>query len=457
MLQQLKDFARPFFKTKPLDEGTLFGPELRNGLILLFGGLGIFLAWATFTHISGAVIAQGTVVVENLPKRIQHQDGGMVKEILVKEGQNVEVGQTLITLDDTLVRSNFEVAKRRYYKLLVLNARLEAEKKNAETISYPLEMAVAKQDPEIKAAIETENAYFVSRKALLNSKQAQLNERQKQFLDEIEAYLAVQNSRKREVELLTREVEGTETLAKQGTITQVKLWGQQRDLSALTAQVNQLAAQIAQTKGKISEIALQLLQIDEDFRSNVLSEATQTEVKLKEAQEAKISTEHLFNRLNIVAPASGIIHELQVNSRGSVIRPGDYVITIIPREERLVIQARVKQTDIDQLSMEQNVVLRFPTFSRRSTPELHGKVVRIGADITQDARQRDTLSQDQSGRELYYPVRVVIEEDQLKLLGGQKLISGMVSECYFQTQDRTVMSYLMKPITDQFNRSMREK
>jgi HlyD family secretion protein len=295
--------------------------------------------------------------------------------------------------------------------------------------------------------MENERKLFRLRETSRSGQKAQLRQQVAQLNEEIVGMTAQQRAKKREVELITRELEGVRELFKKNLVQINRLTQLEREATRVDGEQAQLIAAIAQARGKIAEIELKIIQIDQDLSSEVAKEMREVDAKIGEFVERRIAAQDQLQRVDIRAPQDGTVFQLTVHTIGGVISPGESIMLIVPDADSLTVEARVNPQDIEQVQLNQKTLLRFPAFNAATTPQIEGEVSRISADITSD--QRTGLS--------YYTVRISIPPEQLARLGGSKLIPGMPVECFIQTGDRTVISYLLKPLRDQLMRTFRER
>jgi HlyD family secretion protein len=288
---------------------------------------------------------------------------------------------------------------------------------------------------------------FDLRRSARSGQKSQLQQRIGQLDDEIRGLTAQQGAKAREVTLIERELEGVRELWRKQLIQITRLTALEREATRLEGERGQLIANIAQAKGKISETQLQIIQIDQDLSSEVAREMREIDGKIGEFVERKVAAEDQLKRVEIKAPQDGIVHQLAVHTVGGVIANGEPVMLIVPETDALLVEAKVNPQDIDQLKIGQSALLRFTTFNQRTTPELRGTVARISADTSTDQRTGQT----------YYTIRIALPPEEIAKLGEVKLIPGMPLEAFVQTGDRTMISYLMKPLTDNFSRAFRER
>jgi HlyD family secretion protein len=409
---------------------------------LLVGGLG---TWAATTEIAGAVIAPGVLVVESNVKKVQHLTGGVVGELLVHGGDHVKQGQVLMRLDATQTKANLGIVLKSIDELTAREVRLEAEKIGAGTLEFPDSLLSRMDDPIVAKLLTGEQKLFELRRSARAGQKAQLRERIAQLHQQITGLTEQSEAKEKEIELLKKELEGVLELWEKNLVQITRLTSLERDAARLAGERGQLIAAIAEAKGKIAEVELQVIQVDEDMRSEVAQELSEGRAKLSELSERKVAAEDELKRIDIRSPQDGVVHELEVHTVGGVISPGQPIMLIVPEADQLTVDARVSPTDIDELQLGQKATLHFSSFGR-TTPEIPGKVTRIGADLSDDER---------SGAR-YYDIRVAIDESRLPDLKGLKLVPGMPVEVFMQTEPRTVISFLIKPLRDQIERTWRE-
>ncbi|APO78768.1 HlyD family type I secretion membrane fusion protein (plasmid) [Rhizobium etli 8C-3] len=409
-------------------------------LIGVVGGLG-----AT-TYLSGAVIANGTLVVDSYVKPVQHQKGGTVGQIFVKNGGLVEAGQILVHLDDTQLRANLAIISRRLNELSATSARLGAERDGVGEIGFPqnlLQQAVEAGDGGI---IEGERRLFEDRRTSRASRKAQLRQRIQQLRQEAEGLVAQQTGKKAEMALIDKELASVRRLFDQGIVPVNRLYALERESARLKGELGSLVASVAQTNGKVTETELQIIQIDDDHRSEVSDELRKTQSDIAEFSERMVAARDELRRVDIRAPQTGVVHQLMVHSAGAVVPPGEPIMQIVPARDTLTPEVRVLPQDIDQLSIGQEVRLRFSAFNQRNTPEINGIVQQIAADLTTDRESGST----------YYAVRISVDQSEWSRLGSLVPVPGMPVEAFVQTGARTALAYLTKPLTDQVARAFRE-
>lgn len=410
---------------------------------LLFGVGG----WAATTEFSGAVIAQGQLVVDSNLKKVQHPSGGVVGEVRVKEGDFVEAGAILLRLDETQTRANAAIITKALDELMARQAREEAERDGRDTITFPSTLLDRIDDPDVSKAVTGERTQFEIRLQTRSGQRSQLRERITQLREEIAGYEAQIDSKRSQSEWIAKELDGVNKLWKQNLVPYTRVTSLEREKERLDGERGQLVASIAQSKGKITETEIQILQIDQDMRTEVGKDLADIRGRMSELTEKKIAAEDLLRRVDIRAPQAGRVHQLSVHTVGGVISAGEQVMLIVPVKDTLTVEARILPQDIDQVNVDQPAHVRFPSFSQRTVPELTGSVKQISPDV----------SEDQKTGQHYYTMRISVGDDELKRLGGLKLVPGMPVEAYVQTTPRTVLTFLTRPLSEQILHAFREK
>ncbi|MFN3348970.1 HlyD family type I secretion periplasmic adaptor subunit [Pseudorhodoplanes sp.] len=409
-------------------------------LVLGFGG------WAATAQISGALIAPGQIVVDTNVKKVQHPTGGIVGEVRVRDGDSVKEGDIVVRLDETVTRANLAIVTKGLNELTARKARLEAERDNADVLSFPPHLSDS-ADPDVRNIMNSEQKLFELRRTARAGQKSQLRQRIGQLQEEIAGLTAQQNAKTKEIELIDRELAGVRDLFSKNLIQMNRLTQLEREATRLQGERGQLIATTAQAKGKINELELQIIQIDQELSSEVAKEMRDVDARIGEFVERKVTAEDQLRRIDIRAPQDGIVFQSTVHTVGGVIAAGDAIMLIVPATDNLTVEAKVNPQDINQLQIGQKAIMRFTAFNQQTTPEIDGTVSRISADITTD--QRTGLG--------YYTIRIALPPDQVARLGDVKLVPGMPVEAFVQTGERTMLSYLAKPLSDHFNRAFREK
>ena len=411
---------------------------------VLAGGLG---GWASTQQISGALIAPGQIVVESNVKKVQHPTGGVVGELRARDGDVVKNGDIVVRIDDTVTKANLAIVTKNLDAALARAARLEAEQRGLDKISFPPQLADRAADPEVAAVIASESKLFDVRVTGRAGQKAQLSERIRQLKEEIEGLSAQERAKEQEIALVQQELSGVRDLYEKRLVQISRLTTLERDAARLNGERAQYIAARAQAKGKITETELQIIQVDRDVVSEVSKDLRETSDKIGELIERKVTAEDQLRRIDIRAPQDGIVEQSTVHTVGGVITAGDAIMLIVPQTDDLQVEAKVNPQDIDKLQVGQKTLLRLSAFNQRTTPELNGFVSRVSPDVTTEQRTGQS----------YYTIRVSMPPQEIARLGDVKLIPGMPVEAFVQTGERTLISYLMKPLSDQLMRTFREK
>ncbi len=413
-------------------------------VILLAGGLG---GWASTAEISGALIAPGSIVVESSVKKVQHPTGGVVGEVRAHDGDVVKAGDVLVRLDDTVTKANLAIVTKNLDGLWARAARLEAEQRGLDKIVFPKTLTDRADDPDVKAIMANETKLFDVRVNGRAGQKAQLRERIVQLNEEIDGLSAQEKAKDQEINLVEKELSGVRDLYDKHLVQLSRLTTLERDAARLAGERAQYIAQRAQAKGKITETELQIIQVDKDMVSDVSKDLRETNDKIGEFVERKVTAEDQLRRVDIRAPQDGMVLQSTVHTVGGVITAGDTIMLIVPQTDDLQVEAKVNPQDIDKLQVGQKTLLRLSAFNQRTTPELNGLVTRVSPDTTTDQRTGQS----------YYTIRVSMPPQEIARLGDVKLIPGMPVEAFVQTGERTLLSYLIKPLSDQLMRAFREK
>jgi HlyD family secretion protein len=420
---------------------------LVSGLAVVFILVGGLAVWATTTSIVGAVIGSGVVVVETNVKKVQHPTGGIVGEINVKNGDQVKAGDLLIRLDETLTRTNEQMISKQLDQLMMREARLKAERDGIETISVPAILARRSLEPDVAEIINGEQSLFASRRESKAGQLSQLEERTAQLAQEADGIAAQIQAKTREIKLIADELAGLADLEAKQLVTTTKLAALKREKARLEGEFGQYEAALAQTKGRRTEVSLQMARLDQEMRTQVVNDLREAQTKIAELVERQIAAADQLRRVDIRAPQDGLVHQLAVFTVGGVINPGEQIMLIVPQDDRLLVEAKISPSDVDQVRKGMKARLRFSAFSQQTTPQITGEVVSLSPD----------LNRDQISGEIFFTARISISDEERAKLGADKLQPGIPVEVHITTEERTALSYLVKPMADQINRAFRER
>ncbi len=428
---------RPTVHRRSINRHLLVGAA---AALVLVGGVG---GWATTTQLSGAVVAPGQLVVDSNVKKVQHPTGGVVGELRVKDGDRVKAGDVLLRLDETQVRSNLAIVTKALDELAARQARGEAERDGAERVSFPADLVARIDDPEVQRVTMGEQKLFEIRRGAREGQKAQLREQIAQLRQQIQGNTEQEAAKAKEIDWIRQELNGIRDLWSKSLTPFNRLTALERDAARLEGERGALIASAAQAKGRIAETELKILQIDEDLRTEIGKELAEIRGKKSELVEKRVAAEDQLKRIDLIAPQDGRVFQQSVHTVGGVIQAGEAVMLIVPDGDSLIVEAKIPPHEIDQVHMDQHAVLRFTAFNQRTTPELNGEVVRMGADVSQDEKKNES----------YYTVRIRVADEELARLGRQKPVAGMPVEAFLQTTPRSALSYLLKPMHDQISKA----
>ena len=420
---------------------------LRVGAIAVFLLVGGFGTWAATASLAGAVVAQGTVVVESSVKKVQHQTGGIVSEIRVRDGDRVKAGDVLIRLDATIAGANLGVITSQLDELQMREARLKAERDDKATLDLPASLSARAGAADVDEIVSGERTLFENRRAALAGQKAQLNERINQLNEQILGLEAQARAKSREIDLIGKELKEIEILWRQRLTTLARVTAIRRDQARIEGERSQLTASVAQVKDKIVETRLQIIQLDQNLKLEVAKDLREAQTKEAEMIERRAAAQDQLQRVEIRSPQTGVVHQLAIHTVGGVINPGEPVMLIVPEHDALVVEAKIAPQDIDQVHEGQRAFVRFSAFNQRTTPEYNGEVVRVAADLTKD----------QATGQGFFTARIALPPSEVMRLRRLKLVPGMPAEVFIRTTERTALSYFLKPLSDQLDRAFTEQ
>ena len=424
------------------------------GLVVLLAGLA---GWGASAAIAGAVIATGHVAVESRNQAVEHIDGGTVREVLVRNGDVVEQGDVLLRFSASLLRSEEVILKARYVELVARRNRLEAEYRGEDAISWDHELlALAAGELHFHDAMEGQERLFRSRKAANAGEVARLRERIGQAGKEIEGLEVQATALEQQSELIARELAAHQVLHEKGYIRMSLVLGLERAARRLEGAAGAIAANVARARGRIAEYEILILQLEAERIEHAEAEARRVLVGEHEVLEQLASVSERLDRIEVRAPVSGTVFGSTVFASGEVVRPGEPIMQIVPQDSRLIVIARIAPIYVDQVYPGQEAVLRFSAFRMGRSPEFPGRVVRVSADAINDAETGQS----------WYEVELDLApgadggdvlRDGTQLPGGLIPAPGMPVEVHIRTGERSVLSYLVKPLADFFERALREE
>lgn len=420
---------------------------VRSGLLAIFIGFVVCGGWIALAPIAGAVIAQGSVKVDMNRKTIQHQEGGIVKEILVRDGERVRQGQPLLLLGDVRVDAAYDSLRTQRDSELARHARLTADRILASGISFPDELlARGNADPKVAEVMQREEGLFVARRQTL-SEQTRLIEQQVRESEEESAALRRQiGAATRGLALQRDELDANRRLMAQGFVGAMRVKAVDRAAADYEAKIGEHQAELAKAKQRSSDLALRARTLENQFMQAAADELKESSNKLFDLEERLRPSRDAAERQRIVAPIAGEVVDLKVSTPGAVVGPRDILLDIVPTDGKLIMEGRIRPEDINAVAVGSSADVRLTSFRSRLTPVIEGRVIYVSAD---------RLVERSTGTP-YYTVHVDVDPEQLRLAGNLRLQAGMPVELLLKTSERTTLQYLLDPILAFTSKSLRE-
>ena len=414
-------------------------------LAVLVLGLG---GWGVFARISGAVIAMGTVEVQGSRQVVQHPVGGVVTEILARDGDVVQAGDVLLRLEGDSILSEHEIVEGQLFELMARQDRLEAQRDVRDAITFSDELLAARAaHPELDELIAAQEQQFLARRDSLKKEQGQLDERAGQIEKQIEGLEFQRTALSEQVGLVGQELSAQETLMTQGLTQLTRVLSARRDMAQLKGSEGATVASIAENRARIVEIDLEKLKLETKQREDAIAELRELEFRGIELRSRRHALGEEIARLDVRAPVTGIVYGSTAETLRGVVRPAEPILYIVPQDVDLIARARIDAAKIDQVHAGQTATMHFSAFDSRTTPVVEGKVTKVSADIFTDERTGQA----------YYRADIALDETVLAELEGRRLVPGMPVEAFISTGDRTALGYFVKPMADYFNRAFRER
>jgi len=414
------------------------------GLLILFVTFGMFGTWAAVAPLDSAALAPGVVTVKTYRKTVQHLEGGIVKEIHVRDGDQVEAGEVLLVLDDTQSQAELGIVQGQMIAAMAQEARLQAERDGLEKIVFP--DSFDRQDPRVEEAVLSESQVF---RARMNSHYGEigvLEQRITQIAEQVKGLQAVNRSKQELMKSYREEIQDLTELLNDGFVDKQRLRDLERRVSELEGEMADNRSRIAQAEMQSGETELQILQLKKDFHTEVVNQLSEVQSKLFDLRERQRALTDRVERTVIRAPEAGMVLSMTVHTVGGVIRSGEPILDIVPAASDLVVEAQVSPIDIDRVSTGKLADIRFSAFKSATTPVIEGRVEHISAD---------RLTNETTGMP-YYLARVELTEEGREKLGSLLLVPGMPAEVLINTGERTLLEYLVQPATNAFARSFIE-
>ncbi|WP_375305225.1 HlyD family type I secretion periplasmic adaptor subunit [Bradyrhizobium sp. A11] len=422
-------------------------PRIVGGLslvVVLVIGCG---GWAAIAKLEGAIVASGTVKVDENLKEVQHRDGGIVKTLSIRQGDFVREGQILATLDDVQIKAELLIVRSQLGEALGRQARLIAERDNLPSIEFPADLGRISTASEV--VIQGERRLFAGNKLGRDSQKEQLELSVSQTLEEIKGMEARLAAKEHEIQLVGAERDKLDALFEKKIVEYTRVYSAHRDWARILGERGEISAGIARAKVRASEIRVQIIAVDQNASTEAQRDLRTVDARIAELSERKLAIEDRLSRTEIRSPVAGYVNELFIHTVGGVITPAAKIATIVPQHAELKFEIKISPADIDQVREGQSARVRLTAFNRNTTPEMRGSVVMLSPASARDPS---------NGQEYYVAfVNLLPTEDAIAKLHGFKLVPGMPAEVFISTQERTAASYLVKPFTDQMNRAFRER
>ena len=422
-------------------------PVALMGYILIFITFGVFGSWAAVAKLDSAVVAPATISLEGNRRVVQHFEGGIVDEILVQEANSVQIGDVLLRLSSIEARSNLEVFSTRLDVARLVEARLLAERALEDEVAFPKDVLSRNSEPVVAALADQQNL-FKGRRQILKGQEDILLARVEQINVQIEGLELQKSAFERRIANYTEMLVRMRTGAEGGNIASNILSQREDELIEIEANLGQVISDIAQAQATISETELQRLQLTQEYQERASTELEQIRAEISELSERRKVAADVLNRTEIRAPGSGTIQNLKVHTVGSVIRPGDVLMELVPEDEELIINARVSPIDVDNVSPGLSTEVRFSAFKTKLTPIMLGTVETVSGDV---------ITPENPNESPYYLARVTVDENDIPVEIKDRLTAGMPADVVITTGERTVINFIASPLLDAVRKSMIEE
>ncbi len=426
-------------------------PSINNAIILgsvaLFIFIGGFILWSLLVPLETAAVAPGKIIVDTNSKNVQHLEGGIVKKIFVKEGSKIKQGDPLIEIDATQSKAKLSLLTNQLYRLLAGEARLVAARDNAQTITWPAQLLELKNDAEANKNMQTQQGLFQANRQALNKNLDILKQRIDQIKQQIEAYKAQVTSATTQLKLVQEEVTAYEYLDTKHLIEKPKLLAVKREAARLAGNRGEHLGLIAQSEEKIGETEQQIISVKEQYLQKTLDELDKVQKELVDVLHQKIAAEDIFNRAIISAPVSGTVTDMTIHQEGAVILAGRPFMTIVPDQDKLIVEAEISPMDIDIVHPGLTAKVRLTAYKQRSLPPLIGQVSLVSPDSVMNEKTGAT----------YFVARIVISAKELAHYPHVKLYPGMPVQAMIIVEKRSPFQYFIQPLKDSFTKAFREE
>jgi HlyD family secretion protein len=413
--------------------------------------------WATLAPLDGAVVTSGSFVATGQNKQVQHLEGGIIRKMLVNEGDLVEANQPLLVLDDTAAKAKLRRLVLRHHRLLAMRARLTAEVLSQDELQLPTALNERMSDPEVAAIIKGQEAELTARRNTLVAQEGVLRKEISGLGESMRGYEAQAKSTRARLALFSEELKDKTTLLDRKLIRKTEVLNLQRAEAGLSGELGELIGRIGDAKDRIARARQQIVQLQSASIEKAVAELRQAESELDDVQEQIHAAEDVLNRTEIRAPVRGVVVKLNRHTPGGVVGPGDVILELLPANDELVIQARVEPRDISHVKAGQDALVRLTSLNQRLTPMIEGKVTYVSADTVPDSSAVDKKKGLELPRGDSFVVRVKVDEqDAYSKIENLQMTPGMPADLYIKTGQRTFFNYVLRPLLDSFSRAFRE-
>jgi HlyD family secretion protein len=424
---------------------TLFGVVVLGVSILGFG------VWGGTAPIAGAVVASGMFVATGQNKIIQHLEGGVIKEIAVREGDRVEPGQTLVLLDETAPRAELRRLELRHTRLVAMDARLQAEMREQPDVNFPREILTSQQDPDVNTIIENQRLTFEARRRAIESEIATIRDGINALQERINGSKIQVSGVHEQLRLLDEEIEAKNHLLKSGFVRKPELLVLQRAYANLQGEVGRLQGEMGDARERVARANEQIAGVKKTAIKTAVEQMHEVRSELHDVRERIRSARGVLDRVKIAAPVKGVVVKLRYHTSGGVIEAGKNIMELLPLDAELIIEVRIRPQDIDSVKRGQHAMVRLTALSQRITPMIDGEVIYLSADALPDEKKGTQQSQSD-----IYVARVKLDPAQASALQGFTPTPGMPADVFITTVERTFFEYLTKPVRDSMARAFRE-
>lgn len=417
------------------------------GLALVLSTLGGFAAWATLAPLAEAVVAGGTVKVDSSRKQIQHLEGGIVKEILVRDGDQVKQGDVLVRLDETRAAASVAILRDGHDAAVAQEARLLAERDDLEALEFPQSLIARADDPKVQGLLKSQAVLWEARRSALEGEVQILEKQVAQLREDINGYQGQISAKTKQLTFVRDELGSVVELQKKGLSGKQPVLELEREAADLEGDRAELRSQISATETEIARKELEIFQVGKSFRQKVVDELKKVQSEINDYRERLNAAEHLYGQTEVRAPVDGVVVGSGVHTIGGVIPPGGTLLELVPVNDKLIVEARINPQDIDKVQVGLPARIKFTAFKQRTTPELAGTLRYVSADVLRDPQSEM----------VYFVARIEVPEEEVVRLGGKQLQPGMMAEVFIRTGERTMVDYLIQPLRDSFRRAWLEE